>query len=102
MFRDAPWRKWLGERTEDRHEEEDRKESFKHTAAGRAVDEPRAPEPSLLAGRGHDDDERDSWDRNHQSVAESHGFSIGEMLGYVRDSQAAKGQAMWPAPLMLL
>jgi hypothetical protein len=76
---------------QDRQEEEDRTDSFTHAAAGRAVDEPRAPEPSRLAGCSHDDDKQDSRDRNLQCVAESHGFSIGEMLAQVSGLKRAKG-----------
>jgi hypothetical protein len=76
---------------QDRQEEEDRTDSFTYPAAWRAVHQPRAPEPSRLAGCSHDDEKQDSRDRNLQCVAESHGFSIGGMLAHVSGFEQAKG-----------
>jgi hypothetical protein len=76
---------------QDRQEEEDHTDSFRHPSAVRAVDEPRALEPSRLAGCSHDDDKQDSRDRDLQCVAEIHGFSIGEMLAHVSGFEQAKG-----------
>jgi hypothetical protein len=98
-----PDAKWLGEHMQDRQEEEDRTDSFRHPAAGRAVDEPRAPDPSRLAGYSDDDDKQDSRDRNLQCVAESHGFSIGEMLAHVSGfEQGDKGCGLGERSAMTL